>query len=117
MAITDSDWHLSNQVNLMGAVTGCQTVLPFFKQQGSGSIINIASLAGLGAITGIPANYTASLSLPLVGLSKQLALQYAADNIRVNAVCPGSVVTQMHALTLQSIAESNGVSLQAGTGH
>lgn len=111
LAITDSDWYLSNQVNLMGAVTGCQTVLPFFKQQGSGSIINIASLAGLGAITGIPANYTAS-KFALVGLSKQLALQYAADNIRVNAVCPGSVVTQMHELTLQSIAENNGVSIQ-----
>ncbi len=111
LAITDSDWQLSNQVNLMGAVIGCQTVLPLFKQQGSGSIINIASLAGLGAINGIPANYTAS-KFALVGLSKQLALQYAADNIRVNAICPGSVVTQMHELTLQSIADTNGVSLQ-----
>ena len=111
LAITDSDWQLSNQVNLMGAVVGCQTVLPFFKKQGSGSIINIASLAGLGAINGIPANYTAS-KFALVGLSKQLALQYAVDNIRVNAVCPGSVVTQMHELTLQSIADSHGVSLE-----
>ena len=33
LAITDSDWQLSNQVNLMGAVVGCQTVLPFFKKQ------------------------------------------------------------------------------------
>ena len=95
LAITDTDWQLSNQVNLMGAVTGCQTVLPFFKQQNSGSIINIASLAGLGAINGIPANYTAT-KFALVGLSKQLALQYAADNIRVNAVSPAVVKTPIY---------------------
>ena len=111
LAIAESDWQMSTQVNLMGVVNGCQTVIPLFKQQGCGSIINIASLAGLGAIEGIPANYTAT-KFAVVGLTKQLALQYGDANIRINAVCPGSVVTQMHELVLQSIAESNGVSLK-----
>ena len=69
----------------------------------------IASLAGLGAIADIPACYTAS-KFAAVGLTKALSLQFAEHGIRVNAICPGSVVTQMHEVTLQNLADEHGIS-------
>ena len=87
----------------------CQAVIPHLRDRG-GSIINIASLAGLGALDSIPACYTAS-KFATIGLTKQLALQFAADKIRCNAICPGSVVTQMHDNSLRLLAEEHGISL------
>lgn len=110
LALTEQDWQLSLQVNVQGVANFCQAVLPTFLQQGSGNIINIASLAGLGAIESIPACYTAS-KYAVVGLTKQLAVNYAKQNIRCNAVCPGSVVTQMHQQSLKCLAEEHGISL------
>ena len=76
--------------------------------ESGGSIINVASLAGTGALGAIPACYTAS-KFAAVGLTKQLATQYAANNIRVNALCPGSVITQMHQGSMALLAEANGI--------
>ena len=56
----------------------------------------------------IPACYTAS-KFAAVGLTKALALQYAADGVRVNALCPGSVITQMHSAVLDNIVLEHGV--------
>ena len=59
----------------------------------------------------IPACYTAS-KFAAVGLTKQLAAQYAPHSIRVNALCPGSVVTQMHQQSLALLAEAHGISIE-----
>lgn len=111
LELSDSDWDISYQVNLKGVANFCQAVLPQMLEQGQGNIINVASLAGLGAIEAIPACYTAT-KFAVVGLTKQLAVNYARHNIRCNAVCPGSVVTQMHAQTLQLIADENQISIE-----
>ena len=74
-----------------------------------GSIINVASLAGTGAMDAIPACYTAS-KFAAVGLTKQLAAQYAKNGIRVNALCPGSVVTRMHEQSMALLARQHGIS-------
>ena len=64
-------------------------------EQNEGAIVNVSSLAGLGAIEAIPVSYTAS-KYAVVGITKQLAVNYAKNNIRVNAVCPGLIGTKFH---------------------
>jgi 3-oxoacyl-[acyl-carrier protein] reductase len=110
MELTAKDWELSLTVNLMGQVNFCEAVIPEFLRRGSGVIVNISSLSGVGAISSIPACYTAS-KFAAVGLTKQLALQYAPNNIRVNAVCPGSVRTDMMRGAMELIAEQENISI------
>ena len=110
LSSTPTDWQLSLAVNVMGTVNMCQAVLPHLGS--GGSIINVASLAGLGAIDSIPACYTAS-KFAVVGLTKQIAQEFAAQGVRCNVICPGSIKTQMHAKTLALIAEEHGVDLDA----
>ncbi len=109
MALTERDWQLSLDVNLLGVANFCRAAIPRMMDEG-GCIINVASLAGTGALDAIPACYTAS-KFAAVGLTKQLAAQYAPHGIRVNALCPGSVITQMHKQSLALIAQQHGVSL------
>lgn len=108
---SESDWALSISVNLMGPVNLCKAAIPAMLKRGGGSIINIASLSGVGAIPAIPTSYTAS-KFAAVGFTKQLALQYAGDNIRVNAVCPGSVRTDMMKGAMDLIAAQESISVE-----
>jgi NAD(P)-dependent dehydrogenase (short-subunit alcohol dehydrogenase family) len=109
MQLTDKDWQVSLAVNLMGMVNSCKAAIPHMLNSG-GSIINVASLAGTGAMNSIPACYTAS-KFAAVGLTRQLAAQYAQNNIRVNALCPGSVITQMHEGTMALLAENHNITV------
>jgi NAD(P)-dependent dehydrogenase (short-subunit alcohol dehydrogenase family) len=110
MQLSDTDWEVSLAVNLMGMVNCCKAAIPHLLD-GGGSIINVASLAGLGAMDAIPACYTAS-KFAAVGLTKQLASQYAGNGIRVNALCPGSVITQMHKNTMALLADSHNITVE-----
>jgi 3alpha(or 20beta)-hydroxysteroid dehydrogenase len=86
-------------INLTGPFLMMRAAIPAMIQNGGGSIINISSLAGLRCIPAMPA-YTASKS-GLIGLSQATALDYGAQKIRVNVVCPGPIRTEMleHAMT------------------
>ena len=108
MQLTQQDWDISLAVNLRGVANCCAGAIPHMLERG-GSIINIASLAGTGALDSIPACYTAS-KFAAVGLTKQLAIQYAPNRIRVNALCPGSVVTQMHHNSMALLAQAHNIS-------
>lgn len=110
LEVTAQDWQDSINVNLLGAVNVCQTSIPHLSK--GSTIINVASLAGLGALPGIPACYSAT-KFAVVGLTKQLAVELAPKGITCNALCPGSIETQMHAQTLKQIAEVHNVDLVA----
>jgi dihydroanticapsin dehydrogenase len=80
-------------VNLKGAMLTSRYAIPHMKKQGGGAIVNISSIRGL---LGSPmlASYCASKG-GMVLLTKQMAVEYGLDNIRVNCVCPGFTATEM----------------------
>ncbi len=80
-------------VNLKGVFLGLRYVLPVMLKQGSGAIVNTASVAGLFGGPGMPA-YVASKH-GVLGLTKVASTDVAGRGVRVNAVCPGPVETRM----------------------
>ena len=80
-------------VNLKGVFLGLRHVLPVMLQQGGGTVVNTASVAGLFGGPGMPA-YVASKHAVL-GLTKVASADVAGQGVRVNAVCPGPVETRM----------------------
>jgi NAD(P)-dependent dehydrogenase (short-subunit alcohol dehydrogenase family) len=95
-AVTTSEetWERTMQVNLKGVFLGCKYGIPALRRAGGGSIINTASfVALLGAATPQIA-YTASKG-GVLALTRELAIVHARENIRVNALCPGPLHTEL----------------------
>jgi NAD(P)-dependent dehydrogenase (short-subunit alcohol dehydrogenase family) len=92
---TDEDaWHRVQDVNLKGVYLCCKHGIPHLLERGGGSVINVASfVAILGAATS-QISYTASKG-GVLALSRELAVQFARQGIRVNALCPGPVETPL----------------------
>lgn len=87
--VTQDDWNSCIDTNLKGPFFGCKHAIGHMRAAGGGSIVNVASNAGL-----LPRAHDPVYSISkqaLVGLTKSLALCHGRDRIRVNAVCPGPV--------------------------
>jgi NAD(P)-dependent dehydrogenase (short-subunit alcohol dehydrogenase family) len=86
---TVEEWDRVFAVNARGVFLGMKYALPRFLEQGHGTIVNTASVAGM---VGLPnrAAYCASKAA-VIALTKQVAVQWAAHGIRCNCVCPGTI--------------------------
>ena len=106
--ITPEEWRRCLAVGLDGQFLCTREVVPSMKAKGSGVIVNIASTAG---IMGMPhrAPYVAA-KFGVVGLTKTLAMELGRDNIRVNAIAPGSIVGDRMDRVVLAHAEADGIS-------
>ncbi len=85
------DWERTLRVNLTSIYLCCREAVPIMKRQGGGVILNTASVAGL---LGVKNRFAYSASKAgVVGLTKSIAMDYIADGIRCNCLCPGTVDT------------------------
>ena len=83
-------WQRVVDVNLTGVFNTCHAVLPGMMQQGSGKIINVASMWGLTSAAGLqPRPAYAATKGAVVNLTREIAVEYAPYGIQANALCPG----------------------------
>ncbi len=97
--VTEGDYAAIMNTNVRGIYYCNQKVIRLMKEQGSGCIINVASIAGLRALFKCSA-YSASKGA-IIALTRTMAVELARFNIRVNALCPGYVRTEMMAGLLE----------------
>ncbi len=94
VSTSEEVWDLTMAINLKGVFLGCKYGIPALRRAGGGSIINTASfVAILGAATPQLA-YTASKG-GVLAMTRELAIVHARENIRVNALCPGPLHTEL----------------------
>jgi NAD(P)-dependent dehydrogenase (short-subunit alcohol dehydrogenase family) len=109
--VTPALWREMLAVNLDGMFHCCQAALPDLLAAPAGRIVTIASMAGLHGFA-YASPYIAAKH-GAVGLTRALAAEYAQKNLRVNAVCPGFVETEMTVQSISNIAAQTGRSEEA----
>jgi NAD(P)-dependent dehydrogenase (short-subunit alcohol dehydrogenase family) len=110
IAETEASWDRGMNVGLKAMYRAARFAVPHMRQSGGGSMINMSSVHGLMAEPGAPVYET--IKAAVIGLTRQLAIEYGPDGVRVNAICPGHIVTERmqdrwrgHEETLQFWAE------------
>jgi 3alpha(or 20beta)-hydroxysteroid dehydrogenase len=93
--MTEAQYSKVCAINQTGVFLGMKHVIPSMLKAGGGSIVNVSSIAGLVAIYGTPSPAYTGSKFAVRGMSKHVAIEYAARNIRCNSVHPGYVRTPM----------------------
>jgi NAD(P)-dependent dehydrogenase (short-subunit alcohol dehydrogenase family) len=94
MTTEEKVWDLTFSINVKGVFFGCKYGIPALKRAGGGSIINTASFVALMGAATPQLAYTSSKGAVLA-MSRELAVIHARENIRVNALCPGPLRTEL----------------------
>jgi NAD(P)-dependent dehydrogenase (short-subunit alcohol dehydrogenase family) len=106
LTTSDEEWDRVLNVNLRGVWNAARAALPYMRTARGGSIVVVSSVQGLATQSNVFAYATSKHAL--IGLTRSMAVDFAADGIRVNAVCPGTVDTPMlaHSAALDPDPES-----------
>ena len=103
---TEDEWDRTLAINLKSVYLMSRATIPLLRERGGGAIVNVASIHAYATSTGV-APYAAAKG-GVLALTRNMALDFAADRIRVNAVAPGAVDTPM----LHSHAEHEGITVE-----
>jgi NAD(P)-dependent dehydrogenase (short-subunit alcohol dehydrogenase family) len=91
---TEDVWDLTMEINAKGVFLGCKYGIPALRRAGGGSIINTASIVAVMGSATAQVAYTASKGAVL-SMTRELAIVHARENIRINALCPGPLRTEL----------------------
>jgi NAD(P)-dependent dehydrogenase (short-subunit alcohol dehydrogenase family) len=94
IATEEAVWDLTMNVNLKSVFLGCKHGIPALRRAGGGSVINTASIVALVGAATPQLAYTASKG-GVLAMTRELAVIHARENIRVNALCPGPLRTEL----------------------
>ncbi len=90
----DAAWDRTIDINVKGVFLGCKFGVPALKRRGGGAILNTASIVALVGSSPSQIAYTASKGA-VVAMTREIAVCYARQGIRANAICPGPIATEM----------------------
>jgi 3-oxoacyl-[acyl-carrier protein] reductase len=102
----DHDWEEAVNLNLLSTARMCRAVIPYMRKGGWGRIVNMVSVAAKQPIQGLILSN--SVRAAVIGLAKTLSNEVAGDNILVNSVCPGWILTDRLSSVVSKRAESQG---------
>lgn len=90
---SEADWDRVLDTNLKGVFLGCKAAIPAMRRTGGGSIVNIASMAGLQAL---PRHFAyCAAKAGLIHMTRSLAADHGHEGIRINCICPGAILTPL----------------------
>ena len=108
---TDKDWQDAMTLNLLSTIRLCREVIPHMRKGDGGRIVNMLSVAAKQPLEGLILSN--SIRAAVIGLAKTLANELANDNILVNSVCPGWILTDRLSSIVRKRAESQETSYES----
>ena len=108
----EDDWDFSFDLNVKSMHRTISAFLPGMLEAGGGSIVNVASVAG--SVRGVANRYVyGATKAAVIGLSKAIAIDHIRQNIRCNAICPGTIASPSLGERIATLAEETGQDLEA----
>lgn len=107
---SDQDWQETMEINLGGVRRIALAAIPELKKSNFGAIVNLSSAAGLRAMPNACSYVTSKTAI--IGLTRSMAYDLGASGIRVNAVCPGWIASEMSDMEMKAVAGEKGISVE-----